>query len=229
MNVKGKKGVRGFTIIEAVVILVIVAIFVTYSWTLFHDTVFLQSSVPRQNMVRAKDLNQVMENIRADYNYKPYPVWKPNHNYSVGDTVIPTVLSPQGQRFWYQCTQATEISGSSEPDPWTTVTVSDGATGNLIWTYQGGLNLMTLSALSAYVGVVDTVNKKCASNPIPPEKCYDKSTNQYGYYVTENKWIDFDPVTKTEINSSNQNILKVTISAKDDTGKTVAVVTALFF
>ncbi|MGA2330895.1 MAG: hypothetical protein ABSG75_03970 [Syntrophales bacterium] len=225
---KSRKGTEGFTIIEAIVVLVVVAIFGTFFYTFFMDKVFLQSNVPRQNLVRAKDLDQVMENIRADYNYKPYPVWKPSHNYIVGDTVIPTALSPQGQRFWYQCTQADEISGSSEPDPWTTGIVPDGATGNLKWTYQGGLNLMTLSALSAYVGVVDTVNKKCTSNPTPPEKCYDKSANQYGYYVTENKWIDFDPVTKTEIDSSNQNILKVTISAKDDTGKTVAVVTSLF-
>jgi hypothetical protein len=59
----------------------------------------------------------------------------------------------------------------------------------------------------------------------------DKSTKQYGYYVTERKWIDFDPNTKTELvnESSNHNILKVTISAKDDSGKTIAVVTALFF
>ena len=228
MKIRNKRNARGFTLIEAIVVIVVVAIFGTFFYIFFMDKIFLQSHVPRENLRRAKDLNQVMENIRADYNYKPYNVWKSGHNYIVGDKVIPTAFSPQGQRFWYQCTQA----GTSmiEPDPWTKAPVigeGSGSTSTVVWQYQGDLNLMTLSALNAYIGVVDTGNKKCAS--IPSERCYDKSTNQYGYYVTENKWIDFEPITKTEMPSSNQKILKVTISAKDGLGKTVAVVTALFF
>jgi prepilin-type N-terminal cleavage/methylation domain-containing protein len=222
MKTRNKRSNRGFTIIEAIVVLVVVAIFLRFFWIFFMDKVFLQSHVPRQNLVRANDLNQVMENIRADY--KPYPVWTPNHVYSANDKVMPTPFSLSGQRYWYICTNG----GTSDPtEPaWTQGGVVTEVIGGVQWTYQG--DLMKLSELYGYIGVKDTVNKKCASPSIPPEKCYDKSTNQYGYYVTEKKWIDFD-TTNTEFESGNNNILKVTISGKDDSGSTVAAVTALFF
>jgi type II secretory pathway pseudopilin PulG len=218
MNAKSKKRAEGFTLIEAIVVLVVTAIVGTIFVTFF-GTSILKSHVPRENLVKAKDLNQVMANIRADY--KPYPVWKPNHVYSAanGDKVIPTSFSLSGQRYWYLCTtQGT--SGLTEPDPWTTGVISDGA--NVKWTYQG--DLMKLNQLKTYIGAEDTVNKKCATPAIPTEKCYDKSTKLYGYYVIENKWIDFDPATKIETASTNQNTLKVTI--KNDAGETL---TSLFF
>ena len=226
MKTRNKRSSPGFTLIEAIVMIVVVAIVGTIFYTFFSGKIFLQSHMPRENLRRAKDLNQVMENIRADY--KPYPVWTPNHVYSVNEKVIPTAFSLSGQRYWYQCTQP-GTSGPPDKEPaWTKeAAISEDSPSTVVWQYKG--DLMTLSALKDYIGVVDTVNKKCAS--IPSERCYDKSTKQYGYYVTERKWIDFDPITKTEpVNeSSYQNILKVTISAKDDSGSTVAVVTALFF
>jgi type II secretory pathway pseudopilin PulG len=216
MNARSKKGTEGFTLIEAIVVLVVTAIVGTIFVTFF-GTSILKSHVPRENLVRAKDLNQVMANIRADY--KPYPVWKPNHGYSAanGDKVMPTAFSISGQRYWYLCTtQGT--SGSTEPDPWTRGVIP--LDGSVRWTYQATPPLLNLSGLKNKIGAVDTINKKYV---------YDKSTHQYGYYVIENKWIDFNPVTKIETDSNNQNILKVTISAKNDSGETVAVVTALFF
>jgi type II secretory pathway pseudopilin PulG len=214
MNVKSKKGTEGFTLIEVIMVFVVIAIIGTMFITFF-GTSILKSHVPRENLVRSKDLHQVMTNIAADY--KPYPVWKPAHAYSVGDNVMPTAFSLSGQRYWYKCTQA-GTSGATEPDPWTTIIpIVDNS---VRWAYQSTPALLTLSGLYSKIGAVDTVNKKYT---------YDKSTHQYGYYVIENKWIDFDPATKIETDSSNQNILKVTISAKNDLGETVAVVTALFF
>jgi prepilin-type N-terminal cleavage/methylation domain-containing protein len=214
MNARSKKRSEGFTLIEVIVVLVVTAIVGTIFFT-FLGTSFLKSHVPRENLVRAKDLNQVMENIRADY--KPYPVWKPGHTYAVGDKVMPTAFSLSGQRYWYKCTQP-GTSSSIEPNPWTAGTIP--LDGNVQWAYQSNPPLLTLSGLKNKIGVVDTINKKYV---------YDKSTHQYGYYVIENKWIEFNPATKMETDSSNQNILKITISAKNDSGETVAVVTALFF
>jgi type II secretory pathway pseudopilin PulG len=214
MNVGNNKRSEGFTLIEAIVVLVVTAIVGTIVITFF-GTSILKSHVPRENLIRAKDLNQVMENIRADY--KPYPVWKPVHNYALGDKVVPTVFSLSGgqRSWWYQCTQA-GTSGSTEPDPWATGVIFDGT---VRWTSQSTPSLLTVSQLKDKIGLEDAINKKT----------YDKSTHQYGYYVIKNRWIDFDPATKMETDSNNPNILKVTISAKNDSGETVAEVTALFF
>jgi hypothetical protein len=116
-------------------------------------------------------------------------------------------------------TAGTSGPPDKEPDPWTNEAgvISDNG---VTWRYQG--TLPALSDLYNYIGVEDTVNKKCP--PLPGEKCYDKSTNKYGYYVIYKKWIDFDPTTKTASTSTNQNILKVTI--KNDAGEQV---TAMFF
>jgi type II secretory pathway pseudopilin PulG len=226
MNVKRKKRTEGFTLIEAIVVLVVTAIVGTIFIT-FLGKSFLESFYkPRENLVRAKDLNQVMANIRADY--KPYPVWKPGHTFNLGDKVMPTAFSLSGQRYWYECRQA-GTSGSTDKEPaWTKeAAISENSPSTVVWQYKG--DLMTLSALRDYIGAVDTGNKKCAS--IPSERCYDKSTKQYGYYVTERKWIDFDPNTKTELVNEkiNKNIINVKFSQKHDSGETVAVVTALFF
>ena len=226
MIIENKKSTAGFTLIETIVTLVVAAILGIFFYT-FIGTSIYKSHLPMENLISANDLNQVMENIRADY--KPYPVWQPNHIYYVGDQVMPTAFSLSGQRWWYICkTAGTSGPPDKEPDPWTNeigVIINDNG---VKWTYQG--TLMTLSALKDYIGVEDTGNKKCP--PLPGERCYDKSTNfllhpnqfGYGYYVFKNGWIDFDSTTKTASTSTNQNILKVTI--KNDAGETV---TALFF
>jgi prepilin-type N-terminal cleavage/methylation domain-containing protein len=219
MTAENKKSAAGFTLIETIATLVVVAILGIFFYT-FIGTSIYKSHLPMENLIRANDLNQVMENIRADY--KPYPVWKPGHTYYLGDKVMPTAFSLSGQRYWYQCTQA-GTSGLIEPDPWTTGTMP--LDGNVQWTYQWTLPPLIDSStnnLYTFIGAPDPSNKKCANRP--NERCYDQSTNKYGYYVIENGWIDFDPITKTASTSTNQNILKVTI--KNDAGETA---TALFF
>jgi type II secretory pathway pseudopilin PulG len=202
------KNSAGFTLIEAIVILVATAVVAAIVYTYFGDQI-LKSHKPRENLVKSVDLNQVMANIRADY--KPYPVWKPNYNYSLNDKIMPSAYSLSGQQYWYKCQQA-GVSGSTEPDPWIKGPVTDNT---VQWAYQMAPALLTLSALKNKIGAEDANNKKYV---------YDKSTRQYGYYVINNKWIDFDPSTRIEIDSSNQNILKVTIG--NDNGERI---TALFF
>jgi len=209
MRTRNKRSVGGFTIIEAIVVLVVTAIFGTLVYTFFGDKI-LKSHLPRENLVKSTDLNQIMMNIQADY--KPYPAWKPNHAYALGDKIMPTSLSRSGQRYWYKCTQA-GASGSAEPDPWTTGVIP--LDNNVRWEYQSSPLLLTLETLKSKIGTEDASTKKDE---------YDKSTRQSGYYVIENRWIDFDPSTKTETSTNDHNILKVTI--QNDSGETL---TALFF
>jgi type II secretory pathway pseudopilin PulG len=194
-----KKGHRhkldGFTLVEVIVLIIIVSVVGTFVFS-FLGEFFVKSHAPIENLQKSTDLNQVMANIYADY--KPYPVWKPNQAYVIGDKVMPTESSLQRQRFWYQCTQ-NGTSFSTEPDPWTTGTIPI-PDNTVQWTYQSAPALLTLTLLR------------------------NKSTHQYGYYVIKNNWIAYDPNTKTEISSTIQNILKVTI--RNDNGETL---TALFF
>jgi prepilin-type N-terminal cleavage/methylation domain-containing protein len=198
MNARNQKNPEGLTLIEVIVVIMVIAVVVTILFTSFWGTPILKSHWPRENLVRSRDLQQVMANIVADY--KPYPVWKPSQRYEVNDKIMPTVFSRSGQRWWYKCTQA-GTSGATEPYPWTNLAmlIDDGG---VKWQYQSTPPLLTLKALKDKIGVEDEANKKTE---------YDKSTNQYGYYVIENRWIDFDSSTKTEISSNDQNILKVTI------------------
>jgi type II secretory pathway pseudopilin PulG len=206
-----KKGHRhkldGFTLVEVIVLIIIVSVVGTLTFA-FMGEFFVKSHAPIENLQKSTDLNQVMANIFADY--KPYPVWKPNQTYLIGDKVMPTESSLQRQRFWYQCTQ-NGISYSTEPDPWTTGTIVDNT---VRWTYQSTPALLTLNQLYNKIGAEDINNKKLT---------YDKSTHQYGYYVIKNNWIDFNS-SNTEIGSTITNILKVTI--RNDNGETL---TALFF
>jgi prepilin-type N-terminal cleavage/methylation domain-containing protein len=209
MIVLNRKRDAGFTLIEVIVVFVVTAIVAAMLYTFFGDRI-LKSHEPKENFIKSTDLNQVMANIRADY--KPYPVWKPGQPYALNDKVIPTAFSPMGQRYWYLCTTA-GTSSTTEPG-WTTgaTAISDGAT--LKWTYQSTPALMTLVELETNIGAVDTTKKYK----------YDKSTHQYGYYVDEKKWIDFDLTTKIETASANKKILKVTI--RNDAGEKI---TSLFF
>jgi type II secretory pathway pseudopilin PulG len=197
----------GFTLVEVIVLIIIVSVVGTFVFYFLGDS-FVKSHAPIENLQKSTDLNQVMANIYADY--KPYPVWKPNQTYLIGDKVMPTESSLQRQRFWYQCTQ-NGISYSTEPDPWTTGTIVDNT---VRWTYQSTPALLTLNQLYNKIGAEDINNKKLT---------YDKSTHQYGYYVIKNNWIDFNS-SNTEIGSTITNILKVTI--RNDNGETL---TALFF
>ena len=210
MNARNKKNPKGFTLIEVIVTLVLIFVFAAL-FIVFFGTSILKSHEPRENLVKSRDLQQVMANIVADY--KPYPVWKPKKRYEIGDKIIPTTFSPSGQRWWYKCVQA-GVSGAVEPYPWTNLaTLIDD--GGVKWQYQSTPPLLTLKALKNKIGTEDEASKKIE---------YDKSTNQYGYYVIENRWIDFDPSTKTEISTNDQNILKVTIGIE-----TEEQISALFF
>ena len=138
MNSGYQEKTKGFTLIEAIVLLVMIALAGTLFFTL--GETFRTSHQPIRKLVKSTDLQQVMANIRAAY--KPYPVWKPDHPYAIGDKIIPTIFSVSGQRFSYTCMQAGK-SGATEPDPWTTQTPI--ADNTVQWAYTS--RLPTLSDL----------------------------------------------------------------------------------
>jgi len=129
----------GFTLIELIVTLVIAAIGAAMLYTFFGPA-FTQSSVPIARLRQVSNLQQVMENIVADYNrlnalnLRYY--WQANRIYRAGSVVIPTKDKNNGN--YYTCiTPGT--SGASEPTDWpNSGTVNDGSvvweeSGNIIW------------------------------------------------------------------------------------------------
>jgi prepilin-type N-terminal cleavage/methylation domain-containing protein len=104
---------RGFTLVETIITLVIVAIMATMLFT-YSGTNFTASVNPIQWVESANSIHQIMERITADY--QGYPRWKPNTAYATTDRVTP--IKRNG--YFYQpiagCT-----SGAAEPSPWTTV------------------------------------------------------------------------------------------------------------
>jgi prepilin-type N-terminal cleavage/methylation domain-containing protein len=212
---------RGFTLIEIIVTLVIVAVAGTMLYTYFGKT-FLESVNPVLRLQQSTSLQSVMANIAADY--KKYPGWKAGHTYQVNDVVLPSPYSSIGQRFYYKCTTA-GTSGSSEPI-WTG-NQNDAITDNTItWECQGAL--LTLSAFKNKIGASDSANKKydyghCGSTCTSNSDCLSGSICdgecKYGYYVIENKYIAFD-ASNIEYDVTSGDILKVTI--RNDNGETLS-------
>ena len=144
MKTNARNRQTGFTLIEVIVTLVLVAVMAAML-TSFFGTSLTQSSAPIARLKEASNLQLVMENIVSDYNslnalnlrYK----WQPSNNYRVGSIVTPKTIpvSPDGGHY-YKCTGAGS-SGTTEPNPWPTATggtVTDGTvtwkeSGNIIW------------------------------------------------------------------------------------------------
>jgi prepilin-type N-terminal cleavage/methylation domain-containing protein len=236
---KGKDDRKGFTLLEVIVSIVIMALLGSMVVTYF-GTSLLESSTPILRLKKSTDLQRVMANINA--NYKKYPVWKKNSPYRYDDIVIPTPYHYIGQRFYYKCTTPPSGGGpvnsrDSEPAWSGSGTVNDGATlGTLVWAYQG--TLPTLADLKTSIGDDDHPTTKkydygqdgkvcvsdsdCASGSL----CKDEATLKrckFGYYVIENKYITFD-ASNNEQEVTSGDILKVSI--KNDSGE---ILSALFF
>ena len=233
--IKKKDGRKGFTLIELIVTIVILAVLWSMVLTFFSSSSFTESSAPILRLKKSTDLQRVLANMTADY--KKYPVWKSDTTYHGDDIVIPTLYHIVGQRYYYKCTTpapgaATAKSGSNEP-AWTGgigTTFNDG-TGTLVWTCQG--TLPTISTLKAKIGAADLMNKKydygqdgkaCASS----SDCASGSICQSNmckleYYVIENKYIMFD-TSNNEQEVTSGYILKVSI--KNDSGE---ILSTMFF
>lgn len=98
----------GFTLIELIATVAVVAVFSAMMLTMFSDTL-IRSSDSLKNGSRSSDLCKAMANILSDYT--PYPRWKPSTSYAVGNKVLPTGMNGR----FYICINA-GISAASEPE-----------------------------------------------------------------------------------------------------------------
>lgn len=198
MNFRSDHNSRGFTLIEIIATLVIIAVMGTMTYTYFGQA-FLQSVNSISQLQKSLYLHKIMENITADYNI--YAKWKAGTNYVQNNIVIPVNMNGHS----YKCTSSGGISGLSEPDWKTGGNTSDNT---VTWTDNG--QPLLLATLKTHV---DTPNY------------YQTNVNDPPYYVTENKFIQFTFDTNTEVNDTSglNKILKVTI--RNDLGQTL---TALF-
>jgi prepilin-type N-terminal cleavage/methylation domain-containing protein len=158
MKTHEKNHQAGVTLIEFIVALVVAAIIASMVYTYF-GSAFTQSSVPIARLQQVSKLQQVMENIVADYNrlnkinlrYK----WRSGSLYSIGAIVLPSDLPNDNINSkidnngrYYICTTAgtsgTAMIRSSWPvtvDPTGTAvltgTITEAGTGRPTW-QEGG-------------------------------------------------------------------------------------------
>jgi prepilin-type N-terminal cleavage/methylation domain-containing protein len=143
MKTHAKNHQAGFTLIEVIVGLVVAAIMASMVYTYF-GSALTQSSVPIARLQKASNLQQVMENIVADYNrlnainlrYK----WIASTAYTLDSVVTPKTIpaTPDGGHY-YKCTVA-GASGTNEPTWPVSGTVSEGPSSpQLTWTESGNI------------------------------------------------------------------------------------------
>ena len=182
----------GFTLIETIVTVVIVAILGAMIITFLSDS-FIKSSDTVKSMRASSSLDMVMANITADYNR--YPKWRSGTSYTFGNYVVPTIRNGH----YYKCTTPSGgMSGSvEEPPNWPSAASGTKIDGAITWTESTENGpLPTLSNLQT------NINNK-----------------NYGTYdVVYNNFIQF--VSGTEAPApGGSRILKVTI--KNNQGGTL--------
>ncbi len=124
MKLRQKDAASGFTLIEVIITIVIVAVVGAMLVTYF-GTSITQSSLPIFRLNAAAKLNDVLEKISAQYGR--YAQWRPNTTYFAGAVVIP---SPTKRTGLVYTTVSGGTSGASEnPVTWplTMVTLSPTA------------------------------------------------------------------------------------------------------
>lgn len=115
---------KGFTLIEVIITLVIIAVFAAMMGTYFSSSI-TQSSNPIFRLRAASQLNNVLEQMAAAYS--GHQQWKPGTTYAVGSIVIPPVKTRTG--VIYEATSA-GTSGSAIPD-WLQTPITDNT---VTWT-----------------------------------------------------------------------------------------------
>jgi prepilin-type N-terminal cleavage/methylation domain-containing protein len=121
---------RGFTLIEVIITIVVLAVLVAMMASYF-GTSFYRSSSSIFNLKKSQELNQVMEKISAKYT--EYPRWRKSTVYASGMVILATAASSNQGRF----RSGGGTSGTTEP-VWNNI--SAGATttdGSITWTYVG--------------------------------------------------------------------------------------------
>jgi len=97
----------GFTLIEIIATVVVVAVFSAMMLTIFSDSL-IKSSDPLRRVLKSSDLSKVMANITADYSR--YSKWKISTTYAAGNKVLPAGMNGR----FYVCTTG-GTSGTAEP------------------------------------------------------------------------------------------------------------------
>jgi prepilin-type N-terminal cleavage/methylation domain-containing protein len=108
MKPRQKNAASGFTLIEVIITIVIVAVVGAMMVTYF-GTSITQSSLPSFRLNAAAKLNDVLEQISA--RYSRYPQWSPNTTYAAGAVIIPSPTKRTGLLY---TTTGGGTSGSSE-------------------------------------------------------------------------------------------------------------------
>ena len=107
----------GFTLVEVIAAIVVVAVFSAIMLVLLSDS-FIKSMDSARRFSKSSAISEVMANIMMDY--EPYPKWKASTIYSATNKVFPTGMNG----FFYVCT-VSGTSGASEPQ-WRDGETQDG-------------------------------------------------------------------------------------------------------
>lgn len=97
----------GFTLVEVIAAIVVVAVFSAIMLVLLSDS-FIKSMDSARRFSKSSAISEVMANIMMDY--EPYPKWKASTIYSATNKVFPTGMNG----FFYICT-VSGTSGTLEP------------------------------------------------------------------------------------------------------------------
>lgn len=140
MKTKVKNHQAGFTLIEFIVALVLVAFIAAMVYTYFGNAL-TQSSVPIARLKQALNLQKVMENINTDYNrlnkLNLRYHWQPSTYYGLDAVVTPKTIpaSPNGGHYYVNKKAGT--SSTTEPTWQTSGTLP--ADGGVIWKESGNI------------------------------------------------------------------------------------------
>ncbi len=184
MTVRSKINITGFTLIEIIVTVVLVAILGAIIITFLSDSL-VHSSDPVKSLRASSNLHMVMMNITADYNR--YPKWRSGTTYTVGNYVIPTIRNGH----YYKCTTA-GTSNVNELDWPLSGTRSDGT---VTWTetVENG-PLLTVSNLQTNIN-----NKNYGT--------YDIMYNNFIQFVSDTETMGGNKILKVTIRNDQGGTL----------------------
>ena len=229
---------KGFTLIEVIIALVVLAIMAAMM-TSYFDASLIQSGTPISKLNTSMSLNMVMENITAEFNNR-FQHWRSNTIYAANAIILPSTTNQNG--FLYRTTTGgtsancppcepawplpniTNRSGTSVkcsttlPD--TACTVTDGG---VTWHLYAATLSPALSQFKTDIGAEDT------------DVTFTFNNVSCSYRVIQNRFIKFD-ATNTEVNINSiptdpayGRYLKVTIGqASTNPNTTAETITSLF-